>query len=111
MGTEVVAAPLEDPPFRHRGIDRGDDSLVTGSVLPELSPQRRTALVRVYLRDRTSYETAGILRVVRGTVRSRRYDGLRGLRAASGSAGGPLENCGERARALHIRQSPVNMVT
>ncbi|MFE6759178.1 sigma factor-like helix-turn-helix DNA-binding protein [Streptomyces sp. NPDC057684] len=59
--------------------------LATSLLLLGLAPELRAALVHIHLRDRTIHETAGILGVLTGTVKSRRREALRGLRAASGA--------------------------
>lgn len=47
-----------------------------------LSPEHRAVLVHIYLFDRTIQETAGILGVPTGTVKSRQHNALRKLRTA-----------------------------
>ncbi|MGY0021471.1 sigma-70 family RNA polymerase sigma factor [Streptomyces sp. cg35] len=83
---EVVGARYDDPLSARHSTDRVDDSLVAGPLLRQLSPEHRAVLVHLYLCDRTIQETAGILGVPTGTVKSRHHNALRKLRALA-----PLE--------------------
>ncbi|MEV5607491.1 sigma-70 family RNA polymerase sigma factor [Streptomyces sp. NPDC052225] len=57
------------------------DALVVRPLLLRLSPEHRAVLVHIYLCDRSIQETAGILGVPQGTVKSRHHNALRKLRA------------------------------
>ncbi|MEV7326079.1 sigma-70 family RNA polymerase sigma factor [Streptomyces sp. NPDC093970] len=76
----------ESPGTAHQGVvqhDHGDtvaDSVDTAALLRNLSPEHREVLVHTYLHDRTVQETARILGVPAGTVKSRRHYALRQLR-------------------------------
>ena len=63
-----------------------DRSTIVGA-LRALSEVHRTALVEVYLRDRTVPEAAVVLGIPEGTVKSRLHHGLRAARAAVGCVG------------------------
>lgn len=56
------------------------DALVARPLLRRLSPEHRAVLVHIYLCDRSIQETAGILGVPAGTVKSRQHNALRKLR-------------------------------
>jgi RNA polymerase sigma-70 factor, ECF subfamily len=67
------------------GTDDLDRALVAWQVadaLRALSPPHRQVLVELYFRDRTVADTARLLRIPEGTVRSRAYYALRSLRLA-----------------------------
>ncbi|MFI6876119.1 sigma-70 family RNA polymerase sigma factor [Streptomyces sp. NPDC050400] len=59
------------------------DTLVVRPLLLRLSPEHRAVLVHIYLCDRSIQETAGILGVPTGTVKSRHHNALRKLRAVA----------------------------
>ena len=61
-------------------IDRALEAWVLGEALQALSPEHREAIIEVHYRGRTVRETAGLLGVPEGTVKSRLYYGLRNLR-------------------------------
>ncbi len=50
-----------------------------------LTPEHRGVIVEMYFRDRSVAETANVLGIPAGTVKSRAYYALRALRAAIGS--------------------------
>lgn len=79
---EVTGAAYSDPPSAGDGTDAVDDVLVAKPLLRRLSPEHRAVLVHIYLCDRTIQETAGILGVPAGTVKSRKHNALRKLRTA-----------------------------
>jgi RNA polymerase sigma-70 factor (ECF subfamily) len=55
------------------------------SALMQLSPEHRGVIVELYLKGRSVPQTAEVLGVPAGTVKSRAYYGLRALRATLGS--------------------------
>ena len=61
-------------------IDRLLEAWVLGEALEALSPEHRQAIVEVHYRGRSVAETAQLLGVPAGTVKSRVYYGLRNLR-------------------------------
>lgn len=61
-------------------VDRVLESWVLGEALESLSPEHREAIVEVHYRGRTMRETAELLGLPVGTVKSRVYYGLRNLR-------------------------------
>jgi len=64
-------------------VDGADEVLASvdvGWALAQLTPEHRAVLVEVYLNDRTVPETAGVLGIPVGTVKSRTYYALRVLR-------------------------------
>jgi RNA polymerase sigma-70 factor (ECF subfamily) len=56
-------------------------------ALEGLSPEHRAVLVEVYYRGRTVNETATVLGIAPGTVKSRTYHAVRALRATLGHSG------------------------
>ncbi|TVZ76760.1 sigma-70 family RNA polymerase sigma factor [Streptomyces sp. BK340] len=67
--------------------DPFDDVLVARDmevVLAELAPHQREVLIELHMRDRSVAETAGILGVPVGTVKSRNFYAIRSLREALG---------------------------
>lgn len=75
-------APLEDAPEVPSAaeVDRVLEAWVLGEALQDLSPEHREAIVEVHYRGRTVRETAELLDLPEGTVKSRVYYGLRNLR-------------------------------
>jgi RNA polymerase sigma-70 factor (ECF subfamily) len=69
--------------------DRVVDSLVAMEALGRLSAAHRDVLVQLYLKERTVAETALLLGIPEGTVRSRSFYALRTLRLALGSSDSP----------------------
>jgi len=77
-----VTAELEQAPTvpSQAEVDRVLESWVLGEALQSLSTEHREAIVEVHYRGRTVRETAVLLDVPEGTVKSRVYYGLRALR-------------------------------
>ncbi|WP_086824743.1 sigma-70 family RNA polymerase sigma factor [Streptomyces sp. NRRL B-24572] len=78
---EVVGVTYSDPVSNIDGVEAVHDALVVRPLLRGLSPEHRAVLVHIYLCDRSIKETAGILGVPTGTVKSRHHHALRRLRA------------------------------
>jgi RNA polymerase sigma-70 factor, ECF subfamily len=78
-GLEAAVEPAEP-------LERLLDRSTVVSALRELSEVHRSALVEVYLKDRTVPEAAAALGIPEGTIKSRLHHGLRAARAAVGSA-------------------------
>ncbi|SEE58952.1 sigma-70 family RNA polymerase sigma factor [Streptomyces sp. TLI_105] len=78
---EVIGVTYSDPVSVTDGTETVHDALVTAPLLDGLSPEHRAVLVHLYLCDRSIKETAGILGVPTGTVKSRQHNALRKLRA------------------------------
>ncbi|MET9017828.1 sigma-70 family RNA polymerase sigma factor [Streptomyces olivaceoviridis] len=78
---EVLGDTYNDPVSGTDGTEAVHDALVVRPLLRRLSPEHRAVLVHIYLCDRTIQETAGILGVPVGTVKSRQHNALRKLRA------------------------------
>ncbi|MEW2512996.1 sigma-70 family RNA polymerase sigma factor [Streptomyces sp. NPDC046870] len=78
---EVIGDNYNDPVSGTDGTEAVHDALVVKPLLRRLSPEHRAVLVHIYLCDRTIQETAGILGVPAGTVKSRQHNALRKLRA------------------------------
>lgn len=77
---EVVGVGYSDPVVRGDSTDAVHDAMVVRPLLGRLSPEHRAVLVHIYLCDRSIQETAGILGVPAGTVKSRQHNALRKLR-------------------------------
>jgi len=89
----VVRPPETEPEQLDEAVDPAEplerllDRTTVVGALRELSEVHRTALVQVYLMDRTVPEAAAELGVPEGTVKSRLHHGLRAARAAVGCVG------------------------
>jgi RNA polymerase sigma-70 factor, ECF subfamily len=79
---EAMGATYHDPAAVEKEIEAVHDAMVTRPSLRLLSPEHRAVLVHIYLCDRTIKETAAILGVPAGTVKSRQHNALRKLRRA-----------------------------
>ncbi|WP_151483140.1 sigma-70 family RNA polymerase sigma factor [Streptomyces albicerus] len=78
---EVVGVTYSDPVSRTDSTEAVHDALVARPLLRRLSPDHRAVLVHIYLCDRSIQETAGILGIPAGTVKSRHHNALRKLRS------------------------------
>ncbi|OLF18157.1 RNA polymerase [Actinophytocola xanthii] len=70
--------------------DHADDVVNAMTVLgamDRLSPEQRAVLVELYYRGRTVAETASVLGIAPGTVKSRTYHAVRALRATLSQPG------------------------
>jgi RNA polymerase sigma-70 factor, ECF subfamily len=70
--------------------DHADDVVNAMTVLgamDRLSPEQRSVLVELYYRGRTVAETASVLGIAPGTVKSRTYHAVRALRATLSQPG------------------------
>ena len=76
-GAPIDEAPPVPTPAE---VDRVLEAWVLGEALQELSPEHREAIVEVHYRGRSVRETAALLDLPPGTVKSRVYYGLRRLR-------------------------------
>ncbi|MGW3496350.1 sigma-70 family RNA polymerase sigma factor [Streptomyces sp. NPDC001020] len=77
---EAIGFTYNDPATTADGIEAVHDAMVAKPLLLRLSPEHRAVLVHIYLCDRSIQETAGILDVPAGTVKSRHHNALRKLR-------------------------------
>lgn len=77
---ETVGATYVDPVAARDEMDAVLTAMVVRPLLQQLSPEHRAVLVHIYLCDHTIQETAGILGVPPGTVKSRQHNALRKLR-------------------------------
>ena len=84
---ETEPEALEDAVEPTEPIERLLDRATVVGALRELSEVHRTALVQVYLMDRTVPEAAAALGVPEGTIKSRLHHGLRAVRAVVGCVG------------------------
>lgn len=81
-----VAREVHDDLPAADGYEAVHDAMVARPLLCRLSPEHRAVLVHIYLCDRSIQETAGILGVPAGTVKSRQHHALRKLRTVLPSA-------------------------
>lgn len=79
--TEDGAEALTDVPVAGQ-LDRALETWQITEALGTLSRDHREALIETYFRGRSVAETAAILAVAPGTVKSRTYYALRALRTA-----------------------------
>ncbi|NEA40531.1 sigma-70 family RNA polymerase sigma factor [Streptomyces sp. SID11385] len=82
---ELVGAAYAEPPSVADGTAAVNDTIVVAGLLRRLPVEHRAVLVHLYLYDRSINETAGILGVPPGTVKSRHHNALRKLRGALGT--------------------------
>jgi len=84
---ETEPDSLEEAVDSNESLDHLLNRSTVVGALRELSEVHRSALVEVYLRDRTVPEAAVVLGIPEGTVKSRLHHGLRAARAAVGCVG------------------------
>lgn len=84
---EVAQAP-DVPATQRDHAEEVVDTITVLGALNGLSPEHRAVLVEMYYRGRTVNETAAVLRIPPGTVKSRAYNAVRALRTSLGSRGG-----------------------
>src|SRR5690348_1801935 len=84
---EVLGATYSDPLSAVDGTDAVHDALLVRPLLRRLSLEHRAVMVHLYLGDRSLQETAGILGVPVGTVKSRHHNALHKLRRHVGQQG------------------------
>ncbi|MFJ9558869.1 sigma-70 family RNA polymerase sigma factor [Streptomyces fuscichromogenes] len=77
---EIVGGTYNDPATRSDHIEAVHHSMVARPQLNKLSQEHRAVLAHLYLCDRTIKETADILGIPAGTVKSRQHNALRKLR-------------------------------
>ena len=78
---EAGEAPLAVLPAADE-LDRALESWTVAEALADLSPQHRAVLVETYYRGLSVAETAAVLGIPPGTVKSRTYYALRALKLA-----------------------------
>jgi RNA polymerase sigma-70 factor (ECF subfamily) len=78
---EVFGAVHNEPLSGTDSVEAVHDAMTVKLLLHGLSPEHRAVLAHIYLCDRTIKETAGILGVPAGTVKSRHHNALRNLRS------------------------------
>jgi RNA polymerase sigma-70 factor (ECF subfamily) len=79
---EEIHAELPDTIPAPEGVDRLLSSVVVADALRTISDMHREVLIETHFRGRTVYETAEVLAIPVGTVKSRLYYALRALRVA-----------------------------
>ncbi|GAA5021340.1 sigma-70 family RNA polymerase sigma factor [Streptomyces siamensis] len=79
---EVVGGTYNEPSSGTDDVEAVHHAMVARPTLRRLSPEHRAVLVHLYLCDRTIKETAAILGIPAGTVKSRQHNALRKLREA-----------------------------
>lgn len=81
-----VAETASGPPVQRDHADAVTNTMVVMQALERLSSLHRDVLVELYFRGRSVAETAGVLGIPAGTVKSRSYYALRELRDALGES-------------------------
>lgn len=76
---EVPESPTS-PPVQHDHAQRVVDSMVALQALERLSDEHRSVLVQIYFNGRSVAETADLLGIPAGTVKSRSHNALKFLR-------------------------------
>jgi RNA polymerase sigma-70 factor (ECF subfamily) len=84
---EVGDAPLALVAVPDDDIDRALDTWLVGEALASLSEKHREVLLLTFYRQRSVAETAAVLGVPEGTVKSRAYYALRALKVALAERG------------------------
>ena len=84
---EVGDAPLALIPVPDDDIDRALDTWLVAEALASLSEKHREVLLLTFYRQRSVAETAAVLGVPEGTVKSRAYYALRALKVALAERG------------------------
>lgn len=79
-----VNQPVDVPAAGRDHADAVVDTMTVMGALEGLSPEHRAVLVETYYRGRTVNETAAVLGIAPGTVKSRTYHAVRALRARLG---------------------------
>lgn len=82
-----VNQPIDVPSAQRDHADAVVDTMTVLGALEGLSPDHRAVLVEMYYRGRTVNETAAVLGIAPGTVKSRTYHAVRALRATLGQSG------------------------
>lgn len=82
---EVRVVDMATLPAADDAIERLVAAQAIKKALTRLSPEHRGVIVEIYYRGRSAAETAALLGIPEGTVKSRMYHALRSLRAAMGS--------------------------
>jgi RNA polymerase sigma-70 factor (ECF subfamily) len=82
-----VNQPVDVPAAQRDHAEAVVDTMTVMGALEGLSPEHRAVLVEVYYRGRTVNETAAVLGIAPGTVKSRTYHAVRALRATLGQSG------------------------
>lgn len=75
-----VAATIDAPTGASDPADQVVDSIIVLDALDGLSPEHRSVIEEIYFRGRPVAETATVLAIPPGTVKSRSYYALRALR-------------------------------
>lgn len=79
---QEVGEPVDVPAVERDHAEAVVNSMTVLGAMDHLSPEHREVLVEMYYRGRTVAETATVLGIPPGTVKSRSYHALRALRAA-----------------------------
>ena len=83
--SELGGADVTALPAGRDDIDRVLTQDVIRKAMRSLSPDHQAVVIELYARERSVAETAQRLGIPEGTVKSRAYHALRGLRAAIGA--------------------------
>jgi len=78
---QEVGEPVDVPAVELDHAEQVVNSMAVLGAMDKLSAEHREVLVEMYYRGRTVTETAQVLRIPPGTVKSRSYHAMRALRA------------------------------
>jgi RNA polymerase sigma-70 factor (ECF subfamily) len=84
---QEVGEPVDVPAVERDHAERVVNTMAVLGAMDQLSAEHREVLVEMYYRGRTVAEAAEALRIPPGTVKSRSYHALRGLRAVLSERG------------------------
>ena len=81
--------PVDLPTPSRDHADNVVDTITVMGAIEQLTPEHRAVIVELYYRGHTVAETAPVLQIAPGTVKSRTYHALRALRTALRATVGP----------------------
>ncbi len=79
---------VNDLPASEDTIEKMLTAETVRGALPQLTPEHQRVIIEIYYHGRTAGETARLLGIPEGTVKSRAYHALRALRTAIGAISG-----------------------
>lgn len=80
-----VNQPVDIPTPARDHADEVVDTITVMGAIDQLTPEHRAVIVELYYRGHTVNETAAVLQIAPGTVKSRTYHAVRALRTTLGA--------------------------